>query len=54
MKEGRYRKATVVDHIIPHRGDDALFWDQSNWQALCKKCHDKKTWTDDKNPTYGY
>ena len=35
--------ATVVDHIIPHRGDDALFWDESNWQPLCKRCHDKKT-----------
>jgi hypothetical protein len=18
----------------------ALFWDEDNWQALCKKCHD--------------
>ena len=54
MKEGRYRKATVVDHIIPHRGDEALFWDRSNWQPLCKKCHDKKTWNEDKNPEYGY
>lgn len=32
--------ATVVDHKIPHRGDQALFWDQSNWQPLCKTCHD--------------
>jgi len=36
-------KATVVDHIIPHRGDMKLFWDKSNWQPLCKKCHDAKT-----------
>jgi 5-methylcytosine-specific restriction protein A len=35
--------ATVVDHIVPHRGDDRLFWDSSNWQALCKTCHDRKT-----------
>lgn len=35
--------ATVVDHIIPHRGDRALFWDRSNWQPLCKQCHDRKT-----------
>ena len=35
--------ATVVDHIIPHRGDETLFWDESNWQSLCKKCHDRKT-----------
>jgi len=32
--------ATVVDHIVPHRGDQVLFWDQSNWQSLCKPCHD--------------
>ena len=33
--------ATVVDHVIPHRGDTNLFWDSSNWQSLCKPCHDK-------------
>ena len=54
MKEGRYVKATVVDHIIPHRGNENLFWDRSNWQSLCKRCHDKKTWTEDKNPEYKY
>lgn len=36
-------KATVTDHIIPHRGNEDLFWDESNWQSLCKSCHDKKT-----------
>jgi 5-methylcytosine-specific restriction protein A len=35
--------ATVVDHIVPHRGDQGLFWDRGNWQPLCKRCHDKKT-----------
>ena len=35
--------ATVVDHIIPHRGDERLFWDEANWQPLCKPCHDYKT-----------
>ncbi|WP_460274261.1 HNH endonuclease signature motif containing protein [Celeribacter sp. ULVN23_4] len=34
--------ATVVDHIIPHKGDDRLFWDKTNWQALCKPCHDRQ------------
>lgn len=33
--------ATVVDHITPHRGNKALFWDRYNWQALCKPCHDR-------------
>jgi 5-methylcytosine-specific restriction protein A len=35
--------ATVVDHIVPHRGDPVLFWDEANWQGLCKLCHDAKT-----------
>nr|WP_243256973.1 HNH endonuclease signature motif containing protein [Rhizobium skierniewicense] len=30
----------VADHKIPHRGDEALFWDESNLQCLCKPCHD--------------
>ena len=34
---GRIRKATVVDHVIPHKGDQRLFWDTGNWQALCKR-----------------
>ena len=40
-------RATVVDHIIPHKGDQKLFWDTRNWQPLCKPCHDKKTATED-------
>jgi len=43
MKHDKYESATVVDHIKPHRGDKQLFWDESNWQPLCKRCHDKKT-----------
>lgn len=35
--------ATVVDHIVPHRGDQKLFYDRNNLQALCKTCHDRKT-----------
>ncbi len=35
--------AAVVDHIVPHRGDMAVFWDPANWQSLCKPCHDSKT-----------
>lgn len=33
-------KATVVDHIKPHRGNYALFINENNWQPLCKLCHD--------------
>jgi 5-methylcytosine-specific restriction protein A len=35
--------ATVVDHIIPHRGNEELFWDKENWQSLCDGCHNRKT-----------
>lgn len=31
--------ATHVDHIKPHRGDESLFWDESNLQSLCATCH---------------
>ena len=40
QQRGHIVPATVVDHIIPHRGDQALFWDTGNWQSLCKLCHD--------------
>jgi 5-methylcytosine-specific restriction enzyme A len=39
--------ATVVDHVTPHKGDKRLFWDRSNWQPLCKTCHDRKTVKED-------
>lgn len=52
--ENKLVKATVVDHVIPHRGDEKLFWDESNWQALCKKCHDRKTRTKDQHKEYKY
>lgn len=54
MSEGRYVPATVVDHIQAHRGDETLMWNQDNWQALCKPCHDRKTWSEDRNPVYKY
>ncbi len=53
-EKGRLVKATVVDHIIPHRGDPDLFWDDKNWQPLCKNCHDHKTMTEDRNVEYRY
>lgn len=44
---GEVVPATVVDHIVPHRGDKTAFWDSNNWQSLCKRCHDIKTATED-------
>jgi 5-methylcytosine-specific restriction protein A len=43
QKEGRVEPATEVDHVIPHRGDAVKFWDEGNWQGLCKSHHAAKT-----------
>ncbi len=42
-RQGKRTRATVVDHIVPHRGDWALFVDAGNHQSLCKYHHDQKT-----------
>lgn len=42
-KAGRRVRATVVDHIVPHRGNWTLFVDPANHQSLCKYHHDRKT-----------
>ena len=31
--------ADLVDHLYPHRGDTALFWDKRWWLSLCTTCH---------------
>ena len=46
-EQGLVTRATVVDHIKPHKGDYHLFWDSKNHQSLCKRCHDRKTVTED-------
>ena len=53
-RQGRYVKATDVDHIKAHRGNRKLFWDQNNWEALCHSCHSKKTAREDLHPVYSY
>lgn len=39
QEQGRVTPATVVDHKIPHQGDQDLFWSRDNWQPLCTSCH---------------
>ena len=34
-------EADVVDHVVPHKGDEVLFFDPDNLQSLCKPCHDR-------------
>ncbi|AXQ93192.1 HNH endonuclease [Cereibacter sphaeroides] len=40
----------VADHKIPHRGDEALFWDAANLQCLCKTCHDRDKQREERRP----
>lgn len=37
------RRANMVDHIEPHRGDLAKFWNRRNWQPMASSpCHSSK------------
>jgi 5-methylcytosine-specific restriction enzyme A len=52
QRQGRTTAARVVDHIRPHKGDQALFWDPKNHQSLCDytspwNCHGRKTALED-------
>ncbi|WP_245504083.1 HNH endonuclease [Lichenihabitans psoromatis] len=38
--EDRLTPATVCDHVMPHRGDEALFW-SGPFQSLCERCHSR-------------
>lgn len=42
-------RSTVVDHLIPHKGDFHLFWRIDNYLPLCKGCHDEATNLFDRN-----
>ncbi len=40
---GRSAAATVVHHIVEVNGQaDALFWEPTNHQALCRGCHERR------------
>ena len=53
LSKGKTTAATVVDHIIPHRGNKTLFWDQGNWQSLCAPCHNAKTFRETIGRSWG-
>ncbi len=46
-ERGRIVVGEEVDHIIPHRGSEALRLEPSNLQTLCKPCHSRKTASED-------
>ncbi len=37
----RDEAATLTDHTIPHKGDNKLFWEPSNWQPSCDWHHNR-------------
>jgi 5-methylcytosine-specific restriction protein A len=47
-EKGLCEPARVVDHVVPHKGDRALFEDDLNLQGLCIPCHNRKTATTDR------
>ena len=48
LNAGRTTAATVVNHRTPHKGDVVLFFDQDNWEATCKPCHDRDIATEER------
>ncbi len=41
--EGRITLGYQTDHVVPHRGNQSLFWDEGNWQTLCASCGARKS-----------
>jgi hypothetical protein len=47
QRKGKLKSTTVVDHVIPHKGDPELVWKEPNWQVLCAPCYSRKTANED-------
>lgn len=41
LAAGRTVAATVVNHRVAHKGDEARFFAWANWEAICPPCHDR-------------
>lgn len=39
----RITPADTVNHSIPHRGNEVIFWDRSKWEAMAHACHSRHT-----------
>src|SRR5687768_5517539 len=37
---GQLTRATVCDHVLPHRGREDIFWN-GPFQSLCAECHNR-------------
>lgn len=42
-RKGLITQATVVDHIERARANPERFYDESNLQPLCSRCHNRKS-----------
>ena len=49
-RQGITKAATDLDHIIPVRDAPDRFWDRTNWQPLCRECHEAKTVEENQEP----
>jgi 5-methylcytosine-specific restriction protein A len=47
---GRVVPATVVDHIVPHRGVWELFVARDNLRGVCVRCNATKANREDRGP----
>jgi len=43
LRHGITTEATELDHIIPAAKRPDLFDEPTNWQPLCRTCHEAKT-----------
>ncbi|WP_156461285.1 HNH endonuclease [Devosia sp. Root436] len=41
----------VVHHKVPHKGDERLFWDMSNLEAVSKEWHDSEAQREERKPS---
>ncbi|WEL95516.1 holin [Xanthomonas phage vB_XooS_NR08] len=52
LEDNRTTAATVVDHIVAHRGDIDLFWSEDNLQPLCQQCHSSRKQSEERSAGY--
>lgn len=51
-ERGKIKQAKVTDHILPANYFPELFWERSNWQAMCIRCNTTKSFEDERK--YGH
>ena len=53
LAQGIRTTSDTVDHRVPHRGNLAIFWDRTLWDALCTPCHNSGKQREEWNAKYG-